>query len=294
MVTPLAPAPIQWIAIDRIQIANPRERNRQTFKELVESISKVGLKRPITVSGGENGEPYQLVCGQGRIEAFLALGQKEIPAVIRDHTVEERLAHSIIENVARRQHRPLELLQDIGSMRQRGYSCELIAQKTGLSHGYVRQISQLQEAGEERLINAVEAGRIPLNIALEIARSEDSSIQELLAAAYEAKQLKGNQLLAARRLIEQRRLREKRNRPDPRKKSTSGISPEILMTTWNKEIARQRDLVRKADRTSSDLTFVIAALDALFKDEDFYTLLRAEKMETLPAPIASLVLERRQ
>ena len=294
MVTPLAPAPIQWIAIDRIQISNPRERNRQTFKELVESISKVGLKRPITVSGGENGDPYQLVCGQGRIEAFLALGQKEIPAVIRDHTVEERLAHSIIENVARRQHRPLELLQDIGSMRQRGYSCELIAQKTGLSHGYVRQISQLQEAGEERLINAVEAGRIPLNIALEIARSEDSSIQESLAAAYEAKQLKGNQLLAARRLIEQRRLREKRNRPDPRKKSTSGISPEILMTTWNKEIARQRDLVRKADRTSSDLTFVIAALDALFKDEDFYTLLRAEKMETLPAPIASLVLERRQ
>jgi ParB family chromosome partitioning protein len=193
MVTPLAPAPIQWIAIDRIQISNPRERNRQTFKELVESISKVGLKRPITVSGGENGDPYQLVCGQGRIEAFLALGQKEIPAVIRDHTVEERLAHSIIENVARRQHRPLELLQDIGSMRQRGYSCELIAQKTGLSHGYVRQISQLQEAGEERLINAVEAGRIPLNIALEIARSEDSSIQESLAAAYEAKQLKGNQ-----------------------------------------------------------------------------------------------------
>lgn len=56
----------------------------------------------------------------------------------------------------------------------------------------------------------------------------------------------------------------------------------------------QRDLVRKADRTSSDLTFIIAALDTLFKDEDFYTLLRAEKMETLPASIASLVLERRQ
>lgn len=294
MVTPLAPAPIQWIPIDRIQIANPRERNRQTFKELVENISRVGLKRPVTVSGGENGEPYQLVCGQGRIEAFIALGQKEIPAVIRDHTVEERLVHSIIENVARRQHRPLELLHDIGAMRQRGYSCELVAQKTGLSHGYVRQISQLQEAGEERLINAVEAGHIPLNIALEIARSDDGTIQAALAAAYEAKQLKGSQLLAARRLVEQRRLRGKGNRPDPHGKSTSSISPEMLMTTWNSEIARQRDLVRKADRTSSDLTFVIAALDMLFKDEDFYTLLRAEKMETLPAPIANLVLERRQ
>ena len=65
----------------------------------------------------------------------MALGQKTIPAVIRDYTVEERLFHSIIENVARRQHRPMEILHDIGAMRQRGYSCEMIADKTGLTYG---------------------------------------------------------------------------------------------------------------------------------------------------------------
>ncbi|WP_323010646.1 ParB N-terminal domain-containing protein [Paracoccus sp. (in: a-proteobacteria)] len=89
---------------------NPRERNRVAFKELVDSIAKIGLKRPITVSGGTNGEAYQLVCGQGRLEAFIALGQTTIPAVIRDYTVEERLVHSVIENVARRHHRPKDLL----------------------------------------------------------------------------------------------------------------------------------------------------------------------------------------
>ncbi|UFS67421.1 ParB/RepB/Spo0J family partition protein [Paracoccus denitrificans] len=126
MVAPHGPAPIQRIPVDRIVVGNPRERNRVAFKELVDSIAKVGLKRPITVSGGANGEAYQLVCGQGRLEAFIALGQTAIPAVIRDYTVEERLVHSVIENVARRHHRPKELLQDIGAMRQRGYTSRFV------------------------------------------------------------------------------------------------------------------------------------------------------------------------
>lgn len=120
MVAPLTPATIQRIPVNHIVVGNPRERNRIAFKELVDSIAKVGLKRPITVSGGANGEPYQLVCGQGRLEAFISLGQSTIPAVIRDYSVEDRLLHSIVENVARRIHRPLELLHDIGAMRQRG------------------------------------------------------------------------------------------------------------------------------------------------------------------------------
>lgn len=294
MVTGASPAPIQRIPVDRIVIGNPRERNRIAFKELVDSIAKVGLKRPITVSGGTNGEPYQLVCGQGRLEAFMALGQTTIPAVIRDCTVEERLLHSIVENVARRQHRPMELLHDIGAMRQRGYSCDIIADKTGLTSGYVRQICQLLEAGEERLLIAVEAGRIPLNIAIEISRADDTGLQEALTKAYETGQIKGSQLLAARRLTEQRRLRGKGNHPDPRKRTTAEISPRTLVDTINTEMNRQREVVRKADRTSSDLSFLIAALDTLLQDEDFFTLLRAEDLVTLPTPIADLIVERRQ
>lgn len=293
MVAPLAPAAIQPVPIARIVISNPRERNRTAFRELVDSIAKVGLKRPITVSGGADGAPYQLVCGQGRLEAFMALGQTTIPAVIRDYTVEDRLLHSIIENVARRMHRPQELLHDIGAMRKRGYSCDMIAGKTGLTPGYVRQIALLIEEGEERLLIAVEAGRIPLNIAIEISRADDVSLQEALAAAYEAGEIKGGQLLAARRLIEQRRLRGKGNHPDPRERTTAGISSKTLVSHINQEADRQRELVRKAERTSRDLSFLVAALDALLKDEDFFTLLRAEGLETLPTPIADLIVERR-
>ncbi|HWL56824.1 MAG TPA: plasmid partitioning protein RepB C-terminal domain-containing protein [Paracoccus sp. (in: a-proteobacteria)] len=170
----------------------------------------------------------------------------------------------------------------------------MIAEKTGLTHGYVKQVCQLLEAGEARLLIAVEAGRIPLNIAIEISRAEGVALQEALATAYESGQIKGNQLLAARRLIEQRKLRGKGNRPDPRKKTTADISPRMLVNTINTEINRHRDVVRKAERTSRDLSFLVAALDALLKDEDFFTLLRAEGLETLPAPIADLIVERRQ
>ncbi|MCQ1574621.1 ParB N-terminal domain-containing protein [Neorhizobium galegae] len=84
---------IDIIPIDRIRILNPRERDKRKFRLLVENISKVGLKRPITVSKrstGENETNYDLVCGQGRIEAFVALGQTHIPAMVIEASKNDR------------------------------------------------------------------------------------------------------------------------------------------------------------------------------------------------------------
>ena len=70
------PPTVQLIPVDRITVPNPRERDRRVFHEIVESISKVGLKQPITVtraSAGDEAAEYVLVCGQGRLEAFVAL-----------------------------------------------------------------------------------------------------------------------------------------------------------------------------------------------------------------------------
>ncbi|MEC8715776.1 MAG: ParB N-terminal domain-containing protein, partial [Pseudomonadota bacterium] len=77
------------IPIDAIEVLNPRARNKRIFEELVDSIAKVGLKRPITVRRAEAGDGYELVCGQGRKEAFQKLGQSMIPAMVVDATREE-------------------------------------------------------------------------------------------------------------------------------------------------------------------------------------------------------------
>jgi len=70
---------IQMVPVDAITVLNPRARNRRVFHELITSIAHLGLKKPITVSRRGTEPEYDLVCGQGRLEAFIALGQREIP-----------------------------------------------------------------------------------------------------------------------------------------------------------------------------------------------------------------------
>ena len=97
---------VKMIPIERIRILNPRHRDHKKFEVIVQSIKNLGLKKPIQVSlrsAQEAAEPgYDLVCGQGRIQAFIALGHKEIPAVVVEVSKEDRLLRSLVENMARR------------------------------------------------------------------------------------------------------------------------------------------------------------------------------------------------
>ena len=115
---------VEMIPIDRITVVNPRVRNKRNFKEIVDNIAKIGLKKPITVTRrAEAGGPfYDLVCGQGRLEAYIELGQSEVPALVVSADPEDSLIASLVENCARRQHRAIDLLQDIRGMEERGYS----------------------------------------------------------------------------------------------------------------------------------------------------------------------------
>lgn len=112
-------ADIAMISVSEITVLNPRARNKRVFQELVTSIANLGLKRPITVSRRADGG-YDLVCGQGRLEAFLALGQPTIPAVVLEVSEEDCFVMSLVENLARRQHSPLELVREIGALKGRG------------------------------------------------------------------------------------------------------------------------------------------------------------------------------
>jgi ParB family chromosome partitioning protein len=72
---------VEMIPVDNIQVVNPRGRGEVKFRQIVSNIGKVGLKKPITVSrrDGKNGHTqYDLVCGQGRLEAYKALGQSKV------------------------------------------------------------------------------------------------------------------------------------------------------------------------------------------------------------------------
>ena len=94
---------VHLIPVDQITVLNPRTRGRHKFREIVQNISKLGLKKPITVARNDDESDehdYFLVCGQGRLEAFRTLGQAAIPAVIISGTKEDYLLMSLAENLA--------------------------------------------------------------------------------------------------------------------------------------------------------------------------------------------------
>lgn len=286
---------IHMIPVKQIVILNPRERGKKKFAQIVTNISKLGLKKPITVAraGQKEGQPfYQLVCGQGRLEAYMALGEELIPALVIQGTKEDLLLMSLAENVARRQHSTLELVREIRSLKDRGYSHAEIARKIDLGTEYVRTVLQLLAKGEEKLLLAVEKGQIPVNIAIAIATSDDKGIQRALTEAYEQNNLRGKSLLRARRLIEARRAHGKGLRPAKRLGHQPTISTDELLKTYHNDTVRQKLIVQRAKICEARLLFLTAALRQLFHDENFVNLLRAESLDTLPEYLAEQVLSQ--
>lgn len=280
-------AEISMIPIAAIEVLNPRARNRRIFDELVESIRVVGLKRPITVRRAPGGEGYELVCGQGRMEALVRLGQTEIPAMVIEASREQCFVMSLVENLARRNLSPLDLIREVGALRDRGYGHAEIARKIGFSPEYVWTINLLLEKGEERLIDAVERGVIPHTIAAEIARADDVEVQRALTEAYEKGDLPGSQVLAIRRIVDERNLIGKQiksvNTSAKRRQPTTAAA---LVRAYQKEVERQKLLVKKAELAESRLNFVVAAMGQLLAEAHFVDLLRAEGLARLPQPIA--------
>lgn len=285
----LRPVTVQLIPIDRITIINPRVRNRKSFNDIVENVEAIGLKKPITVArrNAPDGMRYDLVCGQGRLETYKALGEIAIPAIVREVDVKECLLHSLVENCARRKHDPVELLRDVTGLKQRGYTDAQIAEKTGLTLAYVKCVIHLAEKGEQRLLQAVETGQLPITVAMDIADAGDSDVQAVLRSAYEKNLLRGRKLMYAKQLL-YRRLKHGKG-PIVKSKRAASATPDAIYQAYRDDADRKQMLVQKAELTKGALMFVCEALRSLFMNEHFVALLRAEHLDTLPRNLATRI-----
>lgn len=284
---------VRMIPVDRVDILNPRERNKRVFDDIVGNIKAIGIKKPITVTprpGEDGAERYLLVCGEGRLNAFRSLGEATIPALVIDVNDEDAFIMSLAENIARRQCRPLEILAGIKQLLDKGYSPKDIATKTGLTNQYVIGILTLLQQGEERLLIAVENGRVPLNAALSIvgAGDDDKAMQAALQEAYESGKLRGKQLMAVRRIIERRQTLGRSVGKAARRKAVD-VTTSSLVRTYQREVERQKITVKKAEFAQQRMLFVVSALRQFFSDENFINLLRAEGLDSLPEYLAERV-----
>jgi ParB family chromosome partitioning protein len=277
---------IESIPIAEIRVVNPRARNKHTFNGIVNNIGSIGLKKPITVFRrltDFDGAKYDLVCGQGRLEALAALGATHIPAIITDATLNERYLMSLVENIARKRPPQSALVREVQRLRDQGYKNAAIGAKLGLGKTYIDGIIRLLRCGEDRLIGQVVADSVPLNVAITIATAESTKVQQALNEAYEKGDLRGRKLVAVQRLIARRAVQE-RNLP-------SGSIPDLptrdLAKEYELQTQRQRNLLKRASVLHERLALVSTALKRLLADERLKRLLRTEGLDSMPEQLAS-------
>lgn len=284
------------IRIDKIRVLNPRERDKKKHQQLIDSIASVGLKCPIRVSRRSESDEdgFDLVFGQGRLEAFQALGAREIPAMIVDVPKEDRLLMSLVENFARRYPNPVALVREIERLKGLGYSNVQIGKKIGVSDTVVGGLAVLSRSGEERLLKATLLGKISMSVAIDIAKTESVQAQRELLKAYETKKLGATSLRVVKSLIEKRQLYGKGTGEGGDSSNRKKPSADALVVAYRSEMDRRKNLTQKADAAEKRLLFVVTALKKLLSNENYVNLLRAERLDSLPEYLAIQLKQNRR
>jgi ParB family chromosome partitioning protein len=166
--------------------AQPRkEFVKEDLDELIASIREVGVLQPIVVRpilGADIGAPrYELVMGERRLRATMALGLESIPAVVKNTADEAMLRDALLENLHRANLNPLEeasayqqLLADFGTTQ------EELAARIGRSRPQITNTLRLLKLPVS-IQNRVAAGVLSAGHARAILSAGDIETMERLA-----------------------------------------------------------------------------------------------------------------
>jgi ParB family chromosome partitioning protein len=169
----------------------------------------------------------------------------------------------------------------------RGYKAEEISKKLGLEKSHAYGIVQLLKQGEDVLLQAVDAGRIPIRIAIIISTGTNEEVQSALIDAYEKGDLRGEKLATARRIIALRLARDRG--PAQISATKKKLSAGVLIEEYEQHVQRQRSAVARLNAVTHRLMILSTAMKRLLQDENFVTLLRAETIQDIPKHLADRI-----
>ncbi len=272
---------ITMIDISSVKIVNPRSRNKFKHNEIIESIDKQGLRKPITVRLIKDKDyKYALICGQGRLESFSKLNEHLIPAFIVDVDEDTAYIMSLIENMARVNPRTGEQFNRIKEMVIDGASAKDISKFTGLSVNWVNSILMLLDKGERKLLAAVDSGKLPISLAVEIAKTDHEGAQELFIEAFEKGAIKHKDLIKIRKILDDRNdglkgVIDSAYRRAPNKKK---LSTEDLTKLFQDNIEEHKSLKNKARIIEENILLTQQIIKELTDDINFINLIKKENL----------------
>lgn len=278
----------EMIPINSIKVLNSRNRDKTQFEENIRSIKTVGLLNPIVVNerNFERTGCYELVCGEGRYLAYKALEYPDIPSEVINCNRKQALLYSLVENIARVTPGTMWFAREIKRMCDAGWTYGQVANIVGKTETYVRDYVRLVEQGEERLIRGVEQGLFPIAFALQVARSDSSTIQNVLMDAFDKGMVTSHNLYVVRNLME-RRIKHGKEM-DTGEKAGKGVSrvSDYSVTQLKKDIVKvskeKESFVHETTRKENRLLMLIDGINALWRDNELAALLKAEGLDQRP------------
>ncbi len=182
------PAPVAGAHFAELSVTDIRPNPRQprevfdeeALRELVDSITEVGLLQPVVVRPAVGGG-YELIMGERRWRATQRAGLTTIPAIVRDTTDDDLLRDALLENLHRAQLNPLEeaaayqqLLDDFGCTQ------EELSRRIGRSRPQISntlRLLKLSPAVQRR----VAAGVLSAGHARTLVSVPEAAVQDRLA-----------------------------------------------------------------------------------------------------------------
>jgi ParB family chromosome partitioning protein len=136
------------------------EMDHEAFEELKKSVREKGIIQPVVVRFGRDGR-YQLIAGERRLKAAIAVGLKRIPAYILEVTRDEdMLEMALIENVQREHLNPIDLANGYQRLIDEiNLTQEEVAEKIGKDRATVANIIRLLKL-PERIQESLKKGEI--------------------------------------------------------------------------------------------------------------------------------------
>jgi ParB family chromosome partitioning protein len=175
---------LRKIAISDIQ-PNPLQPRKefapQELAELQQSLSAHGMLQPVTVRTSQAGRGYELIAGERRFRAAVALGWKEIPALVKDVDDSTLLALALIENLQRADLNPIEEAEGYKRLTvDFGMTQAQVAELVGKSRPTVANLLRLLEL-PPAVREMVQSGQLTAGHVRALLALKDDS--EILAAA---------------------------------------------------------------------------------------------------------------
>jgi ParB/RepB/Spo0J family partition protein len=119
-------------------------KGKADVSDLIHSIKACGLIQPLLVR--KAGEQYEVIAGNRRFAALLAIGENpDVPVIVRDDVEDvDALELSTMENVLRKPIHPVDEYESYASLIDQGRTPEQIAKLFAVKVAWVRQRLQLR------------------------------------------------------------------------------------------------------------------------------------------------------